>query len=67
MKLILVRHGISEHNAGGIVSGSKSDPQLSKAGIANTKKASRFIDETKIDQVLFQSTNSCISNSTNID
>jgi probable phosphoglycerate mutase len=51
MKLILVRHGISEHNAGGIVSGSKSDPQLSKAGIANTKKASRFIDETKIDQV----------------
>uniref|UniRef100_UPI003F574777 histidine phosphatase family protein n=1 Tax=Lactobacillus acidophilus TaxID=1579 RepID=UPI003F574777 len=51
MKLILVRHGISEHNVGNIVSGSKSDPELSKDGIINTKNTSQFIDEAKIDQI----------------
>lgn len=51
MKLILVRHSISEHNVGDIISGGKSDPKLSKAGIALAEKASHFIDETKIDQV----------------
>lgn len=51
MKLILVRHSISEHNVGDIISGGKSNPKLSEAGIALAEKASHFIDETKIDQV----------------
>ncbi len=51
MQLILVRHGISADNVGNIISGGKSNPDLSQKGIAEIKKVSEFIDPQKIDAV----------------
>lgn len=51
MKLILVRHGISEDNVGDLISGGESNPNLSAEGINNVKKISQFVDENKIDLV----------------
>lgn len=51
MKLILVRHGISESNASGLISGGKSDPKLSPEGIEGVKEAAKAIDTNQIDAV----------------
>lgn len=51
MKLILVRHGVSEHNVGDLISGGASNPDLSEAGIAGVKKVSESFDESQIDLV----------------
>lgn len=51
MKLILVRHGISQHNVGSLISGGKSDPDLSPEGIAGVKEISQYVDNDKIDAV----------------
>lgn len=51
MKLVLVRHGVSAHNVGNLISGGESNPDLSKSGIAEVEKISKSIDEDKIDIV----------------
>lgn len=51
MKLVLVRHGVSEQNIGDIVSGGNSNPKLTAKGIENIKKISQHIDEDKVDIV----------------
>ena len=51
MKLILVRHGESEHNKGDLISGGASNPDLSAEGIAGVKKVSRNFDESQVDLV----------------
>ncbi len=51
MKLIIVRHSISQQNANHIISGSQSNPDLSKEGIELVKKASQYVDEDQIDLV----------------
>lgn len=51
MKLILVRHGVSEQNIGDMVSGGNSNPKLTAKGIENIKKVAQQIDEDKIDLV----------------
>lgn len=51
MKLIIVRHSTSEHNVGNRISGGASDPDLSSSGIELAKKASHYLDLSKIDLV----------------
>ncbi len=51
MHLILVRHGISEQNFKDLISGGKSNPDLSKQGVINTEKIANYIDEDQIDLV----------------
>lgn len=51
MKLILVRHGISEHNVGALISGGKSDPKLSPEGVKGVEEAAKTVDEAQIDAV----------------
>lgn len=33
MDLLLVRHGVSEHNTSDVISGGTSNPNLSQAGV----------------------------------
>ena len=51
MDLLLVRHGISEHNTSDVISGGTSNPNLSKAGVKQVEEISKIIDNNKIDQV----------------
>lgn len=51
MKLVLVRHGVSEQNIGDMVSGGNSNPKLTGKGIKNIQKISQHIDENKVDLV----------------
>lgn len=51
MKLVLVRHGVSEQNIGDMVSGGNSNPKLTAKGIENAQKISQHIDENKVDLV----------------
>lgn len=51
MKLVLVRHGVSEQNIGDMVSGGNSNPKLTAEGVENIKKVAQRIDEDKIDLV----------------
>lgn len=49
MKLILVRHGISELNHGDVVSGGSSNPNLTSQGISDIKEISQHLDLDKVD------------------
>ncbi len=51
MKLILVRHGISQHNTGNLISGGASDPDLSESGSNGVKEISKSFDENQVDLV----------------
>lgn len=51
MDLLLVRHGISEHNTSDVISGGTSNPNLSQAGVKQVEEISKIIDNNKIDQV----------------
>lgn len=51
MDLLLVRHGISEHNTSDVISGGTSNPNLSQAGVKQVEEVSKIIDSNKIDQV----------------
>lgn len=51
MKLILVRHGISTHNVSSLISGGKSDPDLSPEGIRQIKEVREYFDEDQVDAV----------------
>lgn len=51
MDLLLVRHGISEHNTSDVISGGTSNPNLSQAGAKQVEEVSKIIDNNKIDQV----------------
>ena len=51
MDLLLVRHGISEHNTSDVISGGTSNPNLSQAGTKQVEEVSKIIDNNKIDQV----------------
>lgn len=48
MKLILVRHSISNHNLNDIISGAQSNPELSEAGI---EKAAAIYPKLKLDRI----------------
>ncbi|CCI84532.1 phosphoglycerate mutase family protein [Lactobacillus pasteurii DSM 23907 = CRBIP 24.76] len=51
MELILVRHSVSNHNTGDIISGAQSNPDLSPVGIEKVQKIYPKLDLKKIDQV----------------
>ena len=51
MDLLLVRHGVSEHNTSDVISGGTSNPNLSQAGVKQVEEVSKIIDNNKIDQV----------------
>ena len=51
MDLLLVRHGVSEHNTSHVISGGTSNPNLSQAGVKQVEEVSKIIDNNKIDQV----------------
>ena len=51
MDLLLVRHGVSEHNTSDVISGDTSNPNLSQAGVKQVEEVSKIIDNNKIDQV----------------
>lgn len=51
MDLLLVRHGVSEHNTSDVISGCTSNPNLSQAGVKQVEEVSKIIDNNKIDQV----------------
>ena len=51
MDLLLVRHGISEHNTSDVISGGTSNPNLSQAGVKQVEEISKIIYNNKIDQV----------------
>lgn len=51
MDLLLVRHGVSEHNTSDVISGGTSNPNLSQAGVKQVEEVSKLIDNSKLDQV----------------
>lgn len=51
MKLILVRHSISNHNLDDTISGAQSDPELSQAGIDKAKSIYPKLNLDKIDKI----------------
>ena len=51
MDLLLVRHGVSEHNTSDVISVGTSNPNLSQAGVKQVEEVSKIIDNNKIDQV----------------
>lgn len=51
MDLLLVRHGVSEHNTSDVISGGTSNPNLSQAGVKQVEEVSKIIDNNKIDKV----------------
>ena len=51
MDLLLVRHGVSEHNTSDVISGGTSNPNLSQAGVKQVEEVSKIIGNNKIDQV----------------
>lgn len=51
MHLVLVRHGISQHNFKDLISGGQSNPDLSEEGIIEAKKVAEQIDENQFDLV----------------
>lgn len=51
MDLLLVRHGVSEHNTSDVISGGTSNSNLSQAGVKQVEEVSKIIDNNKIDQV----------------
>lgn len=51
MDLLLVRHGVSEHNTTDVISGGTSNPNLSVAGVKQVEEVSKIIDDSKLDQV----------------
>lgn len=51
LKLILVRHGLSQANVARTVSGAKSNPELSQKGIKITTKASKSLKLKQIDLI----------------
>lgn len=51
MDLLLVRHGVSEHNTSDVISGGTSNLNLSQAGVKQVEEVSKIIDNNKIDQV----------------
>ena len=48
MDLLLVRHGVSEHNTSDVISGGTSNPNLSQAGVKQVEEVSKIIDNNKI-------------------
>ena len=51
MDLLLVRHGVSEHNTSDIISGGISNPNLSQTGVKQVEEVSKLIDNSKLDRV----------------
>ena len=51
MDLLLVRHGVSEHNISDVISGGTSNPNLSQAGVKQVEEVSKLIDNSKLDRV----------------
>ena len=51
MDLLLVRHGVSEHNTSDVISGGSSNPNLSLAGVKQVEEVSKIIDNNKLDLV----------------
>lgn len=51
MKLIIVRHSISEANVNYTISGANDDPDLSARGIELAKKVAQYVDPGQIDEV----------------
>ena len=51
MDLLLVRHGVSEHNTSDVISGGTSNPNLSQAGVKQVEEVSKLIDNSKLDRV----------------
>ena len=47
MDLLLVRHGVSEHNTSDVISGGTSNPNLSQAGVKQVEEVSKIIDNNK--------------------
>lgn len=52
MDLLLVRHGVSEHNTSDVISGGTSNPNLSQAGVKQVEEVSKLIDNSKLDQYM---------------